>query len=287
MSVISIGWHMLVKKYTARTILALTSLQGLYDHLTIGVDSGEDSDEVFEVVSHFPNTSAYRQNFNDFDGFGPMRQDVLDRVPEATYVGRSDADEILVTEPYKIRRWLAETRPDAVTCNTYYHADSGWCKAGQTYRNEGVRIWKYGTRAWVRPVHEYPIVIMGVDEPVESDILFNHISDKGAASKTDFHVKLMQKNVDRGEIAYKFFQAREHLISGDIDKAIALTTEYVKEDQENKFFSFEAAVRGLSEMCIGKGDYDYLIRILSELNKHPVVSECLAWAISMKGANNV
>jgi hypothetical protein len=279
MSVISIGWHMLVKKYTARTILALTSLQGLYDHLTIGVDSGEDSDEVFEVVSHFPNTSAYRQNFNDFDGFGPMRQDVLDRVPEATYVGRSDADEILVTEPYKIRRWLAETRPDAVTCNTYYHADSGWCKAGQTYRNEGVRIWKYGTRAWVRPVHEYPIALNGIEDAVDGDILFNHIREGSYEDKHDLHIRLMQKSIDKGELVYKFYQAREYIGKGDVQKAIELTTEYVLEDQDNKFFAYEAAVRGLSQMHIDIKDYDGLIKTLSKLDiSNPVVSSCMEWA---------
>ena len=281
-SKISIWWHMIIRGYTDQVVRSINSLRGLYDGVVIAVDDRPDSDEIFEVLQHYPNTILYRQNYESIRHFGNMRQDALNHVPPCDYVGRSDGDEVLVNSPYEIRKWLADTTPDAVNCATYYPRSSGWCKAGETRRNENVRIWKHGTRKWVRPAHEYPLVIGDrVDDPVVADITFTHIREDD--SNIDRSIELMQWEIDRGNIGYRWFQAKEYLAKGDVDKSISLCFEYLKEDPDDLHECFEMAIYGMSKMSQDRKEYDTLIQMLLELKEHPLAFEYLAFAYLWKG----
>jgi hypothetical protein len=263
-SIITVGWHLIVKGRVDYTIRAMSSLQGLYDFVVIGVDSREDSDEVYEVLKQYPNVSCYRQNFEDFRHFGRMRQDVLDRVPVCSYIGRSDSDEVLISNPLLIRQWLAEIRPDAVNFATHYLHDVGWNKAGTIVREGSVRIWKYGTRRWGNPVHEYPYPISGPDEPVMSDFLFEHIKDNPDEYRADLHIDIYQKEIDAGDINFLFLQAKEYVVKGDINKAIALCFEFLKHGKTDSPY-FELSLWGMTELCKGQGDYKGLLWRLQKL----------------------
>jgi hypothetical protein len=279
-----IGWHMIIKGRVDYTIRALGSLQGLYDFIVIGVDSDVSSDEVYELLKHYPNVSCYRQNFEDFRHFGRLRQDVLDRVPPADYIGRSDSDEVLVSNPLLIRQWLAETRPEAVNFATHYLHDVGWTKAGAVVREGSVRIWKYGTRRWGNPVHEYPYPLNGIDNPVMSDFIFEHIKDNPAEYRADLHIDLYQAEIDKGDYEFLWFQAKEYLVKGDIDKAIALCFAYLKYGARNEQ-SFERALWGMSELCKQQGDYNGLLWRLRKLVPiapfYPGLSKYIGEAIAL------
>lgn len=263
-STITVGWHLIVKGRTDYTESAMTSLQGLYDFAVIGVDSRSDSDAVYELLKHYPNVSCYRQNFEDFRHFGKLRQDVLDRVPPADYIGRSDSDEVLASNPLLIRQWLAETRPEAVNFATHYLHDVGWNKAGTIVREGSVRIWKYGTRRWGNPVHEYPYVINGADAPVMSDFIFEHIKDNPAEYKVDLHIDLYQTEIDKGDISFLFLQAKEYLVKGETNKAIELCFQLLKHGQTDGPY-FEASLWGMCELCKGQGDFKGLLWRLQKL----------------------
>ena len=272
---------MLVRGHVQETALALNSLQGLYDGIVIAVDDRPDSDEVFEVLQHYPNMNAYRQNFDDFGRYDLARQDCLNRVPKGIdFVGWSDSDEVLVTDPYKVRQWLSESRPEAVNCGIHYVYPIGGHVAGQTYRNGRVRIWKAGTRLWTRSCHEYPAPINGIDEPVIGDVIFNHIKEDPTEYRADHHIELMQKEIDGGNVGWRYFQAKEYEIKGDIVGAINTYYEFLKSDPENYF---DEAVAKMSEMSFNIKDYEGLIQKLLEVKERPTVLEYLAIASYWKG----
>lgn len=207
----------------------------------------------------------YRQNFKEFNSFGKARQDVLNRVPPCDYVGRSDGDELLNSNPIEFRKWLEEIRPDAVRGATHYVYDSGWCKAGETLRTDGIRVWKYGTRVWKRPAHEYPYPIVGEDNWIDGDILFNHINKEAPGSKMDFIVALMQQEVDAGNLEYMWYQAREYVVGGQTDKAISLCFDYLLlgvRDEE----IFNLALWGMTSLSRERKDYEGLLKKLHIIN---------------------
>jgi hypothetical protein len=277
MSNISISWHMICRGHLEETTLAVNSLQGLYDKLIIAVDDRDDSDEVYEVLKHYSNIIAYRQHFDDFARYDLARQDVLDRVPSDTsYVGWSDSDEILVSDPYKVRKWLSETQPDAVNCGIHYIYPIGGHVAGQTYRNGRVRIWKHGTRVWSRPCHEYPSPINGIDNPVMGDVIFNHIKEDNKEYRADHHIELMQKEIDSGNIGWIFFQAKEYEFKGDIENAKLTYIKYLVSRHTN---NLEEAIVKVSEMFLKDKQYQELIDVLTKLKiEHPQSYEYLAIA---------
>ena len=252
---------MIVKDRTAQTLRAVDSLANLYDGMVIAVDSGKDSDEVARELCHYPNMQIYRQSFKEFNSFGLARQDALNRIPSCDYIGRSDGDELLVSNAIEVRKWLEATKPYAVRGATHYLYDSGWCKAGETLRTEGIRIWKYGTRVWRRPAHEYPYPITGEDIWVDGDILFNHINEDAPGSKMDFIVSLMQQEIDAGNLEYMWYQAREYVVGGDIDKAISLCFNYLLLGLRDVDI-FNSALWGMSELCKKQGDYEGLLEKL-------------------------
>jgi hypothetical protein len=256
---------MIVKGCPEQTLQAVNSLVNLYDGIIIAVDSREDSDEIAKELSYYPNMHVYRQNFKDFNSFGKARQDVLNRVPCCDYVGRSDGDELLASNPIEFRKWLEEVRPDAVRGATYYAYDSGWCKAGETLRTDGIRVWKHGTRAWKRPAHEYPYPIVGEDNWIDGDILFNHINKEAPGSKMDFIVALMQQEVDAGNLEYMWYQAREYVVGGQTDKAISLCFDYLLlgvRDEE----IFNLALWGMVYLSGEQKDYEGLLKKLHIIN---------------------
>lgn len=265
MSTITLWWHQIIKNSEPRSIeyavKSLDSLQGLYDGIVIGIDDGKSSDELYEVLSYYPNTFLFRLHFIDF---AQAMQETLDRVPPCDYVGRSDGDEVLVNNPYEVRKWLAQTRPDAVNCATHYLYTIGWCKAGQTYRNESVRMWKYGTRRWGNPVHQYPYPISGPDNQFMADITFNHIKEADSLSMTDLNIRLMQKAIDDGDREYLWYIAKEYKIRGEVDRAINLCVEYLKGEVQSEI-TFNRALWGLSELCKQQGDYKGLLKRLYEI----------------------
>jgi hypothetical protein len=287
MSSITLWWHMMIKGNVEYTIQSLDSLQGLYDGMVIAVDDGPDSDEVYEVLSHYPNTYLFRDHLIDF---AHTMQAALDRIPTrgVDYIGRSDGDEVLVTKPYEIRKWLAETRPDSVNCATHYLYTIGWCKAGETYRNESVRIWKYGTRKWGNPVHQYPYVISGEDKPVIADITFDHIKNADPLSMVNLNIKFMQREIDRGNREYLWYIAKEYVVKGDIDKAISLCFEYLKGGIGIKEH-FDRSLWGMSELSFQQKDYDGFLKRLQEITNivgdYPKIEEYRTLAIQMRDAN--
>jgi hypothetical protein len=256
---------MIIKSNTYQAVQSVSSLQGLYDGLVIAVDDGKESDEVFKELSHFPNVHLYRQHWDTFKSFGKARQDVLDRVPVCDYLGRSDGDELLASDPIEFRKWLQITRPEAVRGVTHYVYDSGWCKAGDTLRTDGIRLWKYGTRAWKRPAHEYPYPIVGEDNWIDGDILFNHINKESPGSKMDFIVALMQQEIDAGNLEYMWYQAREYVVGGQVDKAISLCFDYLMlglRDEE----IFNLALWGMVSLSREQKDYKGLLKKLHIIN---------------------
>ena len=286
---ISLSWHMILKNSSPETIeqamLSIKSLQGLYDTLTIGVDEGKESDELYGVLSHYPNTHLFRLHFINF---AQAMQEVLDKVPHCDYVGRSDGDEVLMSDPYIIRKWLAETRPEAVNCATHYLHTIGWCEGGKTYRHEGVRIWKYGTRKWGNPVHQYPYLIdlNGIDSPVEADITFNHIKKADPLSMTDLNIRLMQREIDGGNWTYLWFMAKEYTVRGDLKKAISLCFDYLNREEIEGESEFRRALWGISELYKSEGDYGGLLWKLRRLrkitNNHPTLLEFIELAKQLK-----
>ena len=261
MSAITLWWHMLVRGEPEQTLQAINSLVNLYDGIVIAVDDGKDSDEVAKELFYYPNTYVYRQNFKDFKSYGKARQDVLDRVPVCDYVGRSDADELLISNPIEIRKWLDKVKPPAVRGATHYVYDSGWCRAGETLRTEGIRIWKYGTRVWKRPAHEYPYPIVGEDIWVDGDILFNHINQEAPGSKMEFIVALMQQEVDAGNFEYMWYQAREYAVGGHIDKSISMCFDYLILGLRDREI-FDLALWGMSKLSKEQRDYEGLLKKL-------------------------
>ena len=285
-SKISLWWHMIVRGHVEETTLALNSLQGLCDGIVVAVDDREDSNEVFFTMINYPNMYAYRQHFDDFGRYDLARQDALNRVPDTVdYVGWSDSDEVLVTDPYEVRKWLNETQPEAVNCGIHYVYPIGGHNAGETYRNGRVRIWKHGTRVWSRPCHEYPTPINGVDNPVIGDIIFNHIKEDPTEYRSDHHIKLMQEEIDKGNIGWKFFQAKEYEIKGDIENARLAYFDYLKSDDSRHF---DEAISKMSESYLSSQDYDLLIINLRKLGgkDNPLVFEYLAIASYWKGAKS-
>lgn len=281
MSNISISWHMIIRGHLIESLLAINSLQGLYDKIIVAVDDREDSNDVFEALLHYPNMNAYRQKFSDFGRYDKARQDCLDRIPEGSdYVGWSDSDEILVTNPYKIRQWLYESRPDAVNCGIHYIYPIGGHVAGQTYRNGRVRIWKSGTRYWDRCCHEYPAPINGIDNPVMGDIIFNHIKQDNKEYRADHHIELMQKEIDSGSVGWLFYQAKEYEFKYDIDGAKKTYFKYLQSGDTN---NFDEAISKFCNFYLTNKEYDDLIKKLIELKiPHPLVCEYLAIAYYWK-----
>ena len=268
-------WHMIIRGNPDETKLALDSLQGLYDGIVVAVDDREDSDGVAQLLSLYPNMNAYRQNFSQFGRYDLARQDALDRIPSDTdYVGWSDSDEILVTPPYEVRRWLVNHQPEAVICGIHYIYPIGGHQAGVTYKNGRVRIWKYGTRAWSRPCHEYPAPINGPDNPTDSDITFNHIKRDPGAYRASHHIQLMQEEIDRGNIGWKFYQAREYEIMGDRDKALEKYLEYIVSGETDRIVD---ALVAYSEPLMEKKDYKRIIE-LEDKSDHPIAQEYIAIA---------
>jgi hypothetical protein len=269
-------WHMIIRGHLEETLLAIDSLQGLYDGIVVAVDDRDDSDEVFEAISYYPNIHAYRQKFSGFGRYDLARQDCLEKVPyDVTYIGWSDSDEILVTDPYKVRKWLFDTQPEAVNCGIHYVYAIGGHEAGQTYRNGRVRIWKQGTRVWSRPCHEYPTPINGIDEPVIGDIIFNHIKQDNSDYRADHHIELMQTEIDSGNLGWRFFQAKEYEIKGEKEKARQTLIEYVKSGETN--FLTDAIVK-ICESYLSDRDYIGLNEVLSSpyWPEHPMRDEYLA-----------
>ena len=214
MSSISLWWHMMIKGRPEMTIQAINSLQGLYDGLVIAVDDREDSDEVFEVLQHYPNVDAFRHHFEYFEGLTPGRNEGLDRIPShgVDYIGWSDSDEILISNPQEVRKWLADIRPDAVRAPLKFVYARCWYVEGEL----GVRhrIWKYGTRRWERSVHEHPEPINRIDNFVDHDILFHHINDDPSTYKSDYIIELMQIEIEKGSLDFMWMQAREYAVKG-------------------------------------------------------------------------
>lgn len=282
---LKLWWHMIVRGHTEESLQAIRSLQGLYDGIVIAVDDREDSDEVFEALEHFPNMYSYRQKFSNFGRYDLARQDALDRVCEidrrdlepVNYVGWSDSDEILVSNPYEIRKWLIETQPESVNCGIHYLYPIGGHEAGQTYRNGRVRIWKHGTRRWSRPCHEYPTPINGVDNPVIGDIIFNHIKYDNSDYRADHHIELMQKEINSGNIGWLFYQAKEYLIKEDFNNAKLKYLEYLKSGEQSRF---EETVFILGDLYLKDKDYSNLIKEFSDISipPHPMICEYIAIA---------
>jgi len=289
MSKLSIFWHMIIKvsnqESLEQAILSVNSLQGLYDGMVIGVDEGAGSDELYEVLSHYPNMHLFRLHFIDF---AQAMQEVLDTVPHCDYVGRSDGDEVLTTDPYVIRKWLADTRPEAVNCATHYLYTIGWCKGGETYRHESVRIWKYGTRYWGNPVHQYPYIVdpNGIDAPIEADITFNHIKKVDPLSMTDLNIRLMQRELDNGNWSYLWYMAKEYTVRGDVEKAVSLCFEYLNREEIENEEHFRRALWGMSELHKQEGDIGGLLIKLNDLrevtNNHPILLEYIDLAKQLK-----
>lgn len=276
---------MIVRGHTEETLLAVNSLQGLYDGIVIAVDDREDSDEVFGALSYFPNMYVYRQKFSDFGRYDLARQDALNRVCDidprdkepVSYVGWSDSDEILMTDPYKVRKWLYNTQPEAVNCGIHYVYGIGGHEAGQTYRNGRVRIWKHGTRRWTRPCHEYPAPLHGDDNPVVSDIVFNHIKQDNSDYRADHHIELMQKEIDSGNLGWTFYQAKEFLIKGDLENAKNKYLEYIKSNDTSRLGE---AITQFGDMLLKDKEYSRLIKDFSDIsiNSHPMICEYIAIA---------
>lgn len=278
MTKVSLWWHMIVRGHTEETILAVNSLQGLYDGLIVAVDDREDSNDVFDALLYYPNTFVYRQHFDDFKRYDLARQDCLNQVPDtATFVGWSDSDEILVTDPYKVRVWLFKDKPEAVNCGIHYIYPIGGHEAGQTYRNGRVRIWKHKTRHWERPCHEYPVPDNGIDNPVIGDIIFNHIKESNTDYRADHHIQLMQEEIDSGNLGWMFYQAKEHLIKGDIDAAKEIYLEYIKSGDESRR---DDAITQLGELYLSRKEYSDLINAFDSISikDHPMILEYIAIA---------
>ena len=275
MSNISISWHMLIRGNLNETLQAINSLQGLYDNMVIALDSREDSDEVYEALKHYSNTTVYRQVFDDFKRYDLARQDCLDRVPQdSIFTGWSDSDEILISNPIEIRKWLFETNPEAVNCAINYLHSVGGHEAGKIYRNGRIRIWRNGTRRWSRRCHEYAAPINGIENYVEGDIIFNHIKQDNSSYRSEHHIKLMQEDIDEGNTAWKFFQAKEYKIQNDIDMAIIKYFEYLQSGDINYI---EDALTQLSELCLSLKQYEKLLDMLFELNiPSPIANEYAA-----------
>lgn len=291
MSNITLWWHMIIRGHTDETLQALESLQGLYDGVIIAVDDREDSDEVFQAIQHYPNTYPYRQNFAKFGRYDLARQDALNRIPiknlqteePVDYIGWSDSDELLASNPYNVRKWLSENRPEAVNCGIYYSYGIGGHQSGQVYRNGRVRIWKYGTRIWNRPCHEYPSPINGIDEPVIGDIIFNHIKQDNTEYRADHHIELMQKEIDSGLVGWLFYQAKEYEFKYDIEGA---KKTYFKYLQSGDMINFEEALSKFCNFYLTDKQYSDLIQELNKLTlQHPLIYEYLA--ISYYWNNNL
>lgn len=288
MSQITLWWHMIIRGHTHEALQALESLQGLYDGMVIAVDDRNDSDEVFGAIQHYPNIYAYRQNFARLGRYDLARQDALDRIPiknpyteeSINYIGWSDSDELLASDPYEIRKWLSETQPEAVNCGIYYSYAVGGHQAGQTYRNGRVRIWKASTRIWCRPCHEYPAPINGIDNPVMGDIIFNHIKQDNKEYRADHHIELMQKEIDSGSVGWLFYQAKEYEFKYDIDGAKKTYFKYLQSGDTN---NFDEAISKFCNFYLTNKEYDDLIKKLIELKiPHPLVCEYLAIAYYWK-----
>lgn len=283
----TLWWHQIIRGHTEETLLAVNSLQGLYDGIVIAVDDREDSDEIYDALSHFPNMYTYRQNFEKFGRYDLARQDCLDKVPyDIDYVGWSDSDEVLVTDPYQVRKWLSETRPDAVNCGIHYVYPIGGHEAGQTYRNGRVRIWKRESRVWTRPCHEYPAPINSIDEPVIGDIIFNHIKQDNKEYRADHHIELMQKEIDSGNLGWMFFQAKEYQFKGDIEKARETYIEYIKSGNKT---NLDEAFSILCDSYLSTQEYSQLNLVLSDpyLPENPLRDEYLAIACYYLGSRNL
>jgi hypothetical protein len=283
MSNISIGWHMIIRGSVHEAKQALDSLQGLYDKIVIAVDDRDDSDEVYQLLLNYPNMYAFRQKFSDFARYDLARQDALDKIPnDIEYIGWSDSDEILMTNPIEIRKWLFEKKPEAVNCGINYRYGVGGHEAGKTYRNGRIRIWRANTRYWTRPCHEFPAAINGIENYVEGDIFFDHIKEDNSSYRSRHHIELMQEEIDKNNnIGWKFFQAKEYRIQGDIDIAIDKYYEYL--ESGDALYVDEAIIQ-LSELCLSQKQYEKLVNLLIKLNLYnPLANEYSAIAVYYLG----
>lgn len=254
---------------------ALDSLQGLYDKIIIAVDDRTDSDDVYQLLLNYPNMYAFRQDFSSFARYDLARQDALDKIPnDIEYIGFSDSDEILMTNPIEIRKWLFEEKPEAVNCAINYRYSVGGHEAGKVYRNGRIRIWRANTRVWTRRCHEYPAPINGIENYVEGDIVFDHIKEDNSSYRSGHHIELMQEEIALGNTAWKFFQAKEYKIQNDIDMAIIKYFEYLQSGDINYI---DDALTQLSELCLSLKQYEKLLDMLFELNiPSPIANEYAA-----------
>jgi len=225
-----LSWHMLVRADTEFTIRCLDSLQGLYDECIIGVDSRQDSDDIFEALKIYPNTTVYRQDFSLFGRFDKARQDVLDRIsPQATCIGWCDSDEVLVKPSPRLVRTLLynsqvaldNTSGSGIEVGIHYLGAVGGHVAGETYFRP--RIWSAKQpRVWTRPVHEHP---MPADNNPESniqvsDIVFDHLKTDNTTYRASLHIDLLESELlNKGVPSALFYIAREYRYKGDLESA--------------------------------------------------------------------
>ena len=113
-------------------------------------------------------------------------------------------------------------------------------------------------------MHEYPYAINGIDRPVMSDFVFEHIKDNPAEYRVDLHIELYQQYIDNGDINFLFLQAKEYLVKEDVNKAIELCFQLLKYGQTDGPY-FEASLRGMYELCRGQGDMKGLLWRLQKL----------------------
>jgi hypothetical protein len=286
-----LSWHMLVRADTEFTIRCLDSLQGLYDECIIGVDSREDSDEIFELLKIYPNTTVYRQDFTQFGRFDKARQDVLNRIsPRATYVGWCDSDEVLVKpSPRIIRNWLFDNEPFGVEVGIHYLGAVGGHVPGETYFRP--RLWNnvHKPRVWTRPVHEHPMPADGSEEINMrfEEMVFDHLKIDNTTYRADLHVDLLESELlNKGVPSALFYIAREYRYKGDIEAAKQSYETYLKtgDHQEVERTVFELMQLYDLSYNTNNPDFKRIVQTFPEFKvEHPVLLGWLSIALWYTG----
>jgi hypothetical protein len=235
MSNIFLSWHMIVREDRENFEKCLNSIQGLYDELVIGIDSRPESDDVFELTKHYPNITAFRQ---DWPGrFDTARQDVLSRVsPKATHIGCCDSDEYLLTpSPVEIRQYLHETKPKAVNLAIKYTEDVGPNFKGASYLR--TKLWDAKhPRGWIGWIHEYPACKGEYNIPTPArHIVFEHLKVDHKYYRSDLIINSMLQDINNGLSRWYPYLAQEYRAIKNHDEAMKCCIIYItKEDSEDQ-----------------------------------------------------
>jgi hypothetical protein len=118
------------------------------------------------------------------------------------------------------------------------------------------------------------------------DIIFNHIKQDNKEYRADHHIELMQTEIDKGNIGWMFYQAKEYQFKGDIDGAKSKYLEYIISGDASHL---DETVGLLSELYLKEKEYQELINVLSreDIPCHPMVYEYIAIANYWKGDRNL